>query len=41
MDREDTLELIDLGVASEETQGGIKGEYDVVGLHQPTGLSDD
>lgn len=43
MDREtnDIVDLIDLGVASVETQGAFKGNIDGVGLQQPTGLSDD
>ncbi|MCW3847920.1 benenodin family lasso peptide [Sphingomonas sp. LB-2] len=43
MDREpnETIDLIDLGVASVETQGAQQGKFDVVGLIPQTGLSDD
>jgi hypothetical protein len=43
MDREpnETIDLIDLGVASVETQGALDGKYDVVGLIPREGLSDD
>lgn len=38
---EDAVELIDLGAASVETQGGPYTEIDGVGLQQKLGLSDD
>ncbi|WP_197421831.1 MULTISPECIES: benenodin family lasso peptide [unclassified Sphingomonas] len=43
MDREpnETVDLIDLGVASAETQGGDKGQFDLAGLVIPPGISDD
>jgi hypothetical protein len=43
MDREpnETVDLIDLGVASAETQGAEEGEYDIVGLIPKPGLSND
>ncbi|NML06726.1 benenodin family lasso peptide [Sphingomonas sp. G-3-2-10] len=43
MDREtnETVDLIDLGVASAETQGVLEGKYDGLGLIPPAGLSDD
>lgn len=37
----ESIELIDLGVASVETQGADKGDIDGVGHLQQTGLSDD
>ena len=42
MDRElNEADLIDLGAASVETQGGEKGNPDLVGFIPQTGLSDD
>lgn len=43
MDRElnETVDLIDLGVASVETQGAEEGQPDVIGLIPKQGLSDD
>jgi len=43
MDREhdDSVALIDLGVASVETQGGGSGLPDVIDKQLPVGLSDD
>lgn len=44
MEREDTndaIELIDLGVASVETQGAVEGQIDGTGLQFKSGLSDD
>ncbi|WP_426264579.1 benenodin family lasso peptide [Sphingomonas sp. PWP1-2] len=43
MDREanETVELIDLGVASVETQGFDVGKIDGAGYQPLTGLSDD
>jgi hypothetical protein len=44
MEREDindTIDLIDLGVASVETQGSVEGQIDGTGLQFKTGLSDD
>ena len=43
MDREpnETVDLIDLGVASVETQGVQQGKFDGLGLIPQTGLSDD
>ena len=44
MEREDIndgIDLIDLGVASVETQGAHFGDIDGVGLLKQTGLSDD
>ena len=43
MDREtnEPVELIDLGVASAETQGAERGDVDLIGLIPMPGLSDD
>ena len=43
MDREpnEPVDLIDLGVASVETQGAQEGKFDVIGLIPQNGLSDD
>ena len=44
MEREDSnnaIELIDLGVASVETQGAVEGQIDGTGLQFKSGLSDD
>lgn len=43
MDREpnETVDLIDLGVASVETQGAEKGQFDLAGLVIPEGISED
>lgn len=37
---EDAVDLIDLGAASEETQGLDFGQIDGVGLQKPAGISD-
>ena len=43
MDREtnEAIDLIDLGAASDETQGGPAGLPDIVGYQPKMGLSDD
>jgi hypothetical protein len=44
MEREETneaIDLIDLGVASVETQGAVEGQIDGTGLQFKSGLSDD
>ena len=38
---EDAVDLIDLGAASEETQGLVKGQIDGFGYQDPAGISDD
>ncbi len=38
---QDTLDVVELGVASEETQGSIIGGAEAGGLHKGVGLSDD
>lgn len=38
---EDVIDLVDLGVASEETQGQAQGDVDGIGFLKRTGLSDD
>lgn len=41
MERTETIELIDLGAASVETQGLDFGDIDGAGLQKQVGLSDD
>jgi hypothetical protein len=40
-EHDDSVELIDLGVASVETQGGGSGLPDIVDNQKTVGLSDD
>jgi hypothetical protein len=41
MNTTEAIDLIDLGVASIETQGGGQKVPDIVGFQDPAGLSDD
>jgi hypothetical protein len=40
-EHDQAVDLIDLGAASIETQGGMEGIYDFIGLIEHDGLSDD
>lgn len=40
-DNNEAVDLIDLGVASVETQGANEGQFDLAGLVIPQGLTND
>jgi hypothetical protein len=40
-DTNDSIDLIDLGVASDETKGGGKNQPDVIDFQLQAGLTDD
>ncbi|MDK2769709.1 MAG: benenodin family lasso peptide [Sphingomonas sp.] len=40
-EHDQAVDLVDLGAASTETQGAMTGSFDVIGLIEHDGLSDD